>query len=164
MPDELDVVARVTRFDAVDADGVPVGRVARPAAVEVVHGERRVRRDLVETLAAVDGLLHRVLVVEDLVPFANGRDARRQAKSTETVVEYLIELESGRGVVRYLDAGRQAVEYSIPPQDRVRLRRDQHSGLSVTEDIVLLQDALAAIKDTNAAISPIIDFVTLQEN
>ncbi len=47
VPDELDVVARVARFDAVDADGVAVGRVARPTAVEVVHWKRRVRRDLV---------------------------------------------------------------------------------------------------------------------
>lgn len=40
--DELDLVARVTRLDAVDADGVPVGRVARPTPVEVVHREARV--------------------------------------------------------------------------------------------------------------------------
>ena len=65
---ELDVVARVARLDAVDADGVAVGRVARPAAVKVVHGEGRVRRDLVQALAPVDRLLHRVLVVEYLVP------------------------------------------------------------------------------------------------
>jgi len=68
--DELDVVTRMARLDAVDANGVAVGGVARAAAVEVVHGERRVRGDLVEALAAVHRFLDSVLVVEYLVPFA----------------------------------------------------------------------------------------------
>lgn len=50
MPDELDVVARVTRLDAVDADRISIGRVAGVAPVEVVHREGRVRADLVQTL------------------------------------------------------------------------------------------------------------------
>ena len=57
----------VADFDAVDADGVFVGGVARLAAVEVVHGERGVAGYFVQTLAGLDGLLHHVLVVEDLV-------------------------------------------------------------------------------------------------
>ena len=42
VPDELDVVTRVTRFDAVDADGIAISRVARPTAVEIVHRKRRI--------------------------------------------------------------------------------------------------------------------------
>ena len=72
--DELHVVTRMTRFDAVDADGVAIGRVARTAAVEVVHGERRVRRDLVQALAAVHRFLHGVLVVENLVSFTKANN------------------------------------------------------------------------------------------
>ena len=67
MSNVLDTVPGVADLDAVDADGVLVGRVARFAAVEVVHGERCVARDLVQTLTGLDRLLHHVLVVEDLV-------------------------------------------------------------------------------------------------
>ena len=35
--DELNVVTGMARLDAVDANGVAVGRVARAASVEVVH-------------------------------------------------------------------------------------------------------------------------------
>lgn len=75
MPDELDVMARVARLDAVDADRVPIGRVARVAPVEVVHREGRVRADLVQTLTTGDGLFHLVLVVEDLIASRNRLDA-----------------------------------------------------------------------------------------
>lgn len=61
MPDELDIVARVARFDTVDADRVAVGRVARVAAVKVVHRKGRVRADLVQALSSGNGLLHLVL-------------------------------------------------------------------------------------------------------
>jgi len=58
----------MARFDAVDANGVAVSCIARATAVEVVHGERCVRGDLVETLAAVHRFLYSILVVENLVP------------------------------------------------------------------------------------------------
>ena len=67
MSNVLDAVSGVADLDAVDADGILLGGVARLAPVEVVHRERRVARDLVQALAGLNRLLHHVLVVEDLV-------------------------------------------------------------------------------------------------
>lgn len=105
MPDELDVVTRVARLDAVDADRVPVRRVARVAPVKVVHRERRVRANLVQTLPPGDGLFHFVLIVEDLVASRDRLDAASQTESTKLVVEDLVKLQRCGGIVRDLDSG-----------------------------------------------------------
>lgn len=67
MSDEFDVVARVTSLYAVHTYCIAVCRVAGLTAIEVVHGERGVRRDLVQALAVADCLLYRVLIIEDLI-------------------------------------------------------------------------------------------------
>ena len=69
VPDELDLVTRVTRFYAVDTDGVPVCRVTRPTPVEVVHRETCITGDLVQALATRHSLFHHVLITENLVVY-----------------------------------------------------------------------------------------------
>lgn len=68
MTDKLHVVPGMTRFDTIDAYSVPVRCVAGATAVEIVHRERCVGRDLVKTLTTIHGLFNRVLVIKDLVP------------------------------------------------------------------------------------------------
>lgn len=138
MPDELDIMARMTCLDAVHADRVPIGCVARVTPVEVVHRKRRVRADLIQTLPTGDGLLHLVLIIEDLVAPRYGLDATRQAQPAEFVVEDLVELQRGRGIVGNLNARRQPIEYPVALQYRMALRRYQHPGLSISENVVLL--------------------------
>lgn len=137
MPDELDIMARMTRLDAVHANRVPIGCVARVTPVEVVHRKRRVRADLVQTLTAGDGLLHLVLVVEYLVSPRDGLHTTRQAQPPEFVVEDLVELQRCRGIVGYLNARRQSVEYPVPFKNGMALRGYQYSGLSISEYVVL---------------------------
>jgi hypothetical protein len=67
--DEFDVVPSMTRFDAIDANGVAVRCVAGATAVKIMHRERCVGRDLVKTLTTIYGLLNRVLIIKDLVPY-----------------------------------------------------------------------------------------------
>lgn len=103
---KLHIVALVAFLDAVDADGVPVCRVAgvtsgkkeagavseakrragvqlrgrsQQLPVEVMHGVAGVAGDLVETLPPADGLLDGVLVVEDLVVW--GEEPGRRVKA-----------------------------------------------------------------------------------
>lgn len=99
MPDELDIMARMTRFDTVHADSVPIGRIARMTPVEVVHRKRGVRADLIQTLSTRHGLLHFVLVVEYFIPSRNRLYTARQTQTTKLVVEYLVELQRRRGIV-----------------------------------------------------------------
>lgn len=119
---ELHVMARMTILDAIDADGIAVGCVARLAAVEVVHGKGGVAAYLVQALPAGDGLLHLVLVVEYVIASRYGLNAAGQAQPAELVLEYLIVLQRGRGIVGDLHARRLAVIDAIASQDRMRLR------------------------------------------
>lgn len=159
---ELHVMASMTILDAVYADGVAVGCVARLAAVEVVHGEGGVAADLVEALPTGDCLFHLVLVVEDVVAAGNWLDTAGQAQPTELVLENLVVLQRGRGIVCDLHAGCLAVVYAIAPQDRMRLRRDEYPGLSVSENVIFLENALATVEDADAAIPAIVDLVPFQ--
>lgn len=67
MSDELHVMASMTCFDTVDTDGVTISCVAGLAAVEVVHRERCVTRDFVQTLAVAHRFLHCVLIAKYFV-------------------------------------------------------------------------------------------------
>lgn len=66
MPYKLDVVSRMTGLDAINADGIAIGGVARLAPVEIVHREGGIRGDLVQALTVRHRLFHGVLVVENL--------------------------------------------------------------------------------------------------
>lgn len=122
MPDELHVMSLMADLDAVDADRVPIRRIARVAAVEVVHRERCVRGDFVQALTAAHRLLHLVVIVEDLVGTANDRlDAARQTQAAKLIVKDLIVLECRRSVVGDFHAGRQSIEDSIAPKYGMRL-------------------------------------------
>lgn len=66
MPNKLDVVSRMTGLDAIHADGIAIGGIARLASVEIVHREGGIRGDLVQALTVRHCLLHSVLVVENL--------------------------------------------------------------------------------------------------
>lgn len=124
MPDKFDIVARMARLDAVDANRIPIRRITCLAAIKVVHREGRVAGNLVQTLTARDRLLHLVLVVEDLVAAHYRLNAARQAQTSKLIVEDLIKFERCRGIVRDLYASRQSIEDPIPTQYRVALRRD----------------------------------------
>lgn len=102
-------------LDAIDANGIPVRRVAGLAPVEVVHREGSVTGNLVQTLPVRDGLFHRVLVVEYLVPPYDGLHTTGETEPAEPVVENLIEFERRGGIIGDLDARRQTVEYPISP-------------------------------------------------
>jgi hypothetical protein len=47
MPNELHFMSSMARFNAIDANCIALGCVARLASIEVVHRERRVAGDLV---------------------------------------------------------------------------------------------------------------------
>lgn len=140
MSDELHVVSRMARLDAIDADRVAIRGVARLAPVEIVHRERRVTGYLVQALAVRHGLLHRVLIVEDLVAAHYRLHAAGKTQAPETIVEYLIELEGGRGVIGDFHACRQTVEDAIATEYRMALGGNQHARLGVPEYVVLLKD------------------------
>lgn len=162
MPDELDIVTRVARFDAIHANRVPIGRVAGMTPVKVVHRKGRVRADLVQTLATRNRLLHLVLVVEDLVAPGNRLDATGQTQSAEFVVEDLVELQRCCSIVGNLNARCQSVEYPVTLQNRMTLGRYQYSGLSISENVVLLQDSLTSVEYADTTVTSIIDFIPLQ--
>lgn len=91
MPNELNVMSLMANLDAVDANGISIGRIARVTAIEVMHRERSVRRDFIQALTAADRLLNLIVVVEDLVSAANHRlNAARQAQAAEFVIKDLI--------------------------------------------------------------------------
>ncbi len=71
---KLNVVPSVASVDAVEADGVPVRRVARTTTVKVVHRERSVRRNFVQTEPPRHCRVHRVQVVVHLVPWIQTTD------------------------------------------------------------------------------------------
>lgn len=162
MPDELDVMSSMASLDAIDANRIPVRRVAGLASVEVVHREGSVTGDLIQTLPVRDGLFHRVLVVEYLIPPYDGLHTTSETESTEPIVENLIEFERRGGVIGDFDARRQPVEYPISPQNRMALRRNQNAGLGVAEYVVFFEDALAAVKNANAAVATVEYLVALE--
>lgn len=92
MPDELDIMSSMASLDTINANRVPVGRVASLAPIEIVHGERSITRDLVQTLTVGDGLLYRVLVIKYLVPSHDGLYTASETKAAKTIIEYLIKL------------------------------------------------------------------------
>jgi hypothetical protein len=47
MPNELHFMSSMAGFNAIDTNGIALGRVARLASIEVMHRERRVTGDLV---------------------------------------------------------------------------------------------------------------------
>lgn len=122
MPDELNIMSSMASLDTINANRVTVRRVASLAPIEIVHGERSITRNLVQTLTVRHGLLHRVLIIEYLVPPHDRLNTAGEAKPTETIIEYLIELERGRRVVRDLNTGGQTVEYPVSAQNRMTLR------------------------------------------
>lgn len=97
---KLDVMTGVARFDAIHTDCIAIGGIARMAAVEIMHRERGVGRDFVQTLPARYRLLHLVLVVKYLVPADDRLHAAGQTQPTELVVEDLIVLERRGRIVR----------------------------------------------------------------
>lgn len=115
MPDELDIMSSMASLDAIDANRIPVRRVASLAPVEIVHREGGVTGNLVQTLPVRDGFLHRVLIVEYLVPPYDGLHAAGQTESAEPIIENLVEFERRGGVICDFDARRQTVEYPISP-------------------------------------------------
>lgn len=155
-------MSSMASLDTINANRVPVRRVASLAPIEIVHGERSITRDLVQTLTVRHGLLHRVLVIKYLIPPHDGLNAAGEAKAAETIVEYLIKFKRRRRVVRDLNSSGQPVENPIPAQNRVTLRRYQNTRLRVAEDIVLLQDTLTAVEYANTAIAPIEYLIALQ--
>lgn len=108
-------MSSMASLDAIDADGIPVRRVAGLAPVEVVHREGGVTGNLVQTLPVRDGLLHRVLVVEYLVPPYDWLHTAGETEPAEPIVKNLIEFERRGGVIGDFDARRQTVEYPISP-------------------------------------------------
>lgn len=162
MPYKFNIVSSMASFDAIDADRIAVGRVARLAPIKIVHGERRVTRDLVQTLPVDNRLLHSVLITKNLVTPNNRLHSTRQTQSTEAIIKDLIIFEGGGRVVRNLNTRRKAIKNTIPPQNRVALRRNQHTGLRIAKDVVLLEDTFAPIEDTNTTIATVEDLITLE--
>lgn len=67
--DEFDVVSGMTCLNTVNAYSVTIGCITGATSVEIMHREGCVRRDLVEALTTIHGLLYRILVIKDLVPW-----------------------------------------------------------------------------------------------
>lgn len=180
MSDKFDVMPRMARLDAIHADGVAIGRITRLTPIKIVHGKRSITGYLVQALSVGDGLLHGVLIVENLVPSHDGLHPARQTQPPEPIVENLIELQRGGRVVRDLHAGRQSVEYPvkltskltarvtqadnlpISPQNWVALRRYQHPRLRVPENVVLLQDPLPPVEDADPPVPPVENLVAFE--
>lgn len=106
MPDELDIMSSMASLDAIHANRIPVCRVAGLTSVEIVHWERRVTGNLVQTLPVRDRLFHRILVVEYLVPPYDGLYTTGETESAEPIVENLVEFERRGSVIGDLNAGR----------------------------------------------------------
>lgn len=113
---KLDIVARMACLDAIHANRIPIRCIARLTPIEVVHRKRRITADLVQTLATRDGLLHFVLILENLIPTDCRLNAARQTQSAELIVEYLIELQRCARIVCDLHTGRQSVKDPIASQ------------------------------------------------
>lgn len=163
MSNKLNVMSLMADLDAVDANCITVGGVARVTSVEVVHWKWCVGRDFVQALTAAHRLLDLIVIVENFIRTANyWLNAAREAQTAKFIVENLIILESGRCIVRDFHSGCQSVENSIPSQYGMRLRWDKNAGLSIAENVVFLQHAFATVEDANAAIASIVDLVALQ--
>lgn len=162
MPDELDIMSSMASLDTINANRVTIRRVASLASIEIVHGKRSITRDLVQALTVRNGLLHRVLIVEYLIPAHDWLDTAGETKAAETIIENLIEFERGRRVVRDLNTGGQTVEYPVSAQNRVALRRYQNTRLRVTEYVVLLEYTLTAVEYANTTIAPVEYLIALQ--
>jgi len=121
MTDKFDIVAAVAMFDAIDADRIPIGRIARATSVKVVHWEARVAGYFVEALSGADCLVDCVKIVEYFIRFQCGFHSAGKAEAAELVVKHLIVLQRGSGVVGDFDAGRQTVEDAISFQMRMTL-------------------------------------------
>lgn len=67
MTNEFDIVSGMTGFNAIYADRVSVGGVARLTTVEIVHRKRGVRRNFIQTLPVADGFFDVVLVIVDFI-------------------------------------------------------------------------------------------------
>jgi len=66
VPNKFNVVTSVTGFNTVDADGIPIGRIARLATIKIVHWERGVRRYLVQALSVRYRFFHGILIIKYL--------------------------------------------------------------------------------------------------
>lgn len=121
MPDELDVMSGMASLDAINTNRISVCGITSLAPVEVMHGERRVTRYLVQALPICDRLFHRVLIIKNLIPSHNGLHTARQTQSTKPVIKNLVKLQGSCCIVRDLDSCSQPIEYPVPPQNRVAL-------------------------------------------
>lgn len=67
MSNEFHIVTSVTSFYTIDANSISISRVTRLTAVEVMHREGRVRRNLVKTLSVAYSFFNRILIIENFV-------------------------------------------------------------------------------------------------
>lgn len=67
MSDEFHVVASVTGFYTINTYCIAIRRVARLAAIKVVHRKRGIRRNFIQTLAVSNSFLYCVLIIKYFV-------------------------------------------------------------------------------------------------
>lgn len=63
---KFNVVTSVTGFNTVDANRIPIGRIARLTTIKIVHWKRGVRRYLVQTLSVRYCFFHGILIIKYL--------------------------------------------------------------------------------------------------
>lgn len=83
-------MSSVTGFNTVDANCIPIGRIARLTTVKIVHWERRVRRYLVQALSVRHCFFHRILIIKYLV-----KNKVRQKQNLKHINRTLLPLTIG---------------------------------------------------------------------
>lgn len=162
VPYKLYVVALMTLFNAVNADGVPICCITCVTPIEVVHGVTSVAGDLVETLPSAHSLLDGILIIQNLIIFHCYVDSGGKKKTPESIVEDLVSFQSGCGVVCNFNTCSEAVKDAVLAEDGVAVGADEDTSLSVSEDVVLFKQTSASIEDADPSVSSIMDLISPQ--
>ena len=154
---ELDAMSLVTFLDAVRADRVSGGRIARVAPIEIGHRKRVAAGDFVQTLAGAQRFLNEIIVIENFVVRQNG-GLHVVGEPLKSVRENAVSIQGGLCVCD-LHTGTSVRMNSIVLQYGVRLGRNEHSALIISKYVIVDQFGLARIENTDATVLGIKNFV-----